>query len=69
VELSKLSNLKKLYVHNNYLETIPNELAELPLKTLQIHNNQKMTAPLKDFGPESTEEIINYLKHHLVVKE
>jgi len=61
-ELCKLTNLRKLYLHNNYLETIPPELASLPLKTLQIHNNQKMVAPLKDFGPNDTEELIKYLK-------
>jgi len=42
-ELLELTNLKKLYLHNNYMEDINPELATLPnLKVLQIHNNQKM---------------------------
>jgi len=62
-ELLNLKNLRKLYVHNNYLEDIPPELANLNnLKILQIHNNQKMTGDLAKFGPEDSEELLKYLK-------
>lgn len=40
------------YLHNNYLDSVPSEIADLPLlKTIQIHNNQKMSGRIKEFGP------------------
>jgi len=62
-EIIDLKNLKKLYLHNNYLADIPLDLADLPnLKTLQIHNNQKMTGDLSKFGPEDSADLLKYLK-------
>jgi len=62
-ELLSLINLKKLYLHNNYLEDVPPELSDLPhLKVLQIHNNQKMSGDLSKFGPEDSEDLLKFLR-------
>ena len=45
------------------MEDLPAELADLPLlKTVMIHNNQKMTGTLKTFEAGDSEAILAYLK-------